>query len=187
MGSTGISRRDLLKTAGFATLAAPLGTGLLAGCGDTTGAPGGGALDNLKRLGKARLAIANEPPYTKVKTDGSVTGAAPEVARAVLKNMGIDDVEGVVTPYDAMIPGLNARRWDIITAGLFMKRSRCAQVLYSDPVLVSTESFGVKPGNPKGLKNLDDVKAKPDVKIGVLKGAFEAGLAKKPACRRRRR
>ena len=96
----------------------------------------------------------------------------------MLKNMGIDDVEGVVTPYDAMIPGLNARRWDIITAGLFMKQSRCAQVLYSDPVLVSTESFGVKKGNPKGLKNLEDVKKQPDVKIGVLKGAYEAGLAK---------
>lgn len=174
-----LSRREMLKRATAAGLVLPMSGGLLAACGDDgggTAASGPGLLEEMKRTGIARIAIANEPPYTEVKPDGTVTGAEPEIARAILKRMGIGEVQGIVTPYEAMIPGLKARRWDIITAGLFMKQSRCAEILYSEPTVVSTESFAVEPGNPKGLKALADVKSKSDVKVGVLPGAFEAGI-----------
>jgi polar amino acid transport system substrate-binding protein len=174
-----LSRREMLKRATAAGFALPLTGGLLAACGDDAGggaASGGpGLLSQLERTGIARIAIANEPPYTEVKPDGTVTGAEPELARAILKRMGIGDVQGVVTPYEAMIPGLKARRWDMITAGLFMKQSRCAEILYSEPTVVSTESYAVKPGNPQGLATIADIKSK-DVKIGVLPGGFEDGI-----------
>ena len=38
-------------------------------------------LDDLKAQGFARVAIANEPPYTAVAAAGKVSGAAPDVAR----------------------------------------------------------------------------------------------------------
>jgi polar amino acid transport system substrate-binding protein len=176
-----LSRREMLKRATAAGFALPLTGGLLAACGDDGGAAGGGGpglLSELKRTGIAKIAIANEPPYTEVKPDGTVTGAEPEIARAVLKRMDIGEVQGVVTPYEAMIPGLKARRWDMITAGLFMKQSRCAEILYSEPTVVSTESYAVEPGNPEGLASIADIKAKPDVKIGVLPGGFEDGILK---------
>lgn len=132
----------------------------------------------LRSQGYARLAIGNEPPYTRIDPDGSVTGVEPDVAAAVLRRLGIPKVQGIVTPYAGMIPGLNARRWDMITAGLFMKRSRCSQVDYADPVLVSTESFAVRKGNPLGLRRLADVLADGKVRVGVLSGAYEAGIAK---------
>ncbi|MGH2764170.1 MAG: ectoine/hydroxyectoine ABC transporter substrate-binding protein EhuB [Thermoleophilaceae bacterium] len=178
MDNSTLSRRDMLKRATAAGLVLPLSGGLLAACGDDDGATAGGPglLQELQRTGIARIAIANEPPYTKVEPDGTVTGAEPEIARAVLERLEIGEVQGVVTPYEAMIPGLKARRWDMITAGLFMKRSRCAEILYSEPTVVSTESFAVEPGNPKGLETIADVKANPDVKVGVLPGAFEEGI-----------
>ena len=40
-------------------------------------------LDQLKAQGFARVAIANEPPFTAVAADGKVSGAAPDVAREV--------------------------------------------------------------------------------------------------------
>ena len=40
-------------------------------------------LDQLKAQGFARVAIANEPPYTAVAADGKVSGAAPDVAREI--------------------------------------------------------------------------------------------------------
>ncbi len=174
-----LSRREMLKRATAAGLVLPMGGGLLAACGSDDGgttAGGPGLLEEMKRTGVARIAIANEPPYTEVNPDGTVTGAEPELARAILKRMGVKDVQGVVTPYEAMIPGLNARRWDMITAGLFMKQSRCAEILYSEPTVVSTESFAVEPGNPKGLKAIADLKSNPDVKVGVLPGGFEDGI-----------
>lgn len=183
MDQSMLSRRELIKRAGAAGLVLPFAGGVLAGCGSSGGASasgpaaGGDALAHLKQVGVARLAIANEPPYTKVTTDGQVTGASPDIARAVFKLLGVGNVEGVITPYDAMIPGLNANRWDVITAGLFMKKSRCAQIIYSEPDVVSTESFAVKPGNPKGIGSVADVKAN-DVKIGVLPGGYEDGILK---------
>ncbi|GHF19629.1 ectoine/hydroxyectoine ABC transporter substrate-binding protein EhuB [Amycolatopsis deserti] len=179
MRRTGISRRGLLRGAGATVVAAPL-TGFLAGCSFTqpgTGQPNS-TLDQIRSQGYARVAIANEPPYTKVNADGSVTGVEPDVVSAVLKRMGIGSIQGVVTPYESMIPGLNANRWDIIAAGLFMKQSRCAEILYSEPDIVSTESFAVPAGNPRELAGIADVKADPAVRVAVLPGGFEDGVLK---------
>lgn len=158
---------------------------LVTSCTATTpgggGATGESAQDTLAKAAKdgyLRVAIANEPPYTQVNADGTVTGAEPDVLRAVLSSMGIDEIEGVTTPYESMIPGLDAGRWDVVAAGLFMKESRCAAVAYSEPVIVSTESFGVPTGNPKNITTIQDVLDNPDLKIAVLTGGFEEGILK---------
>lgn len=49
-------------------------------------------LDGLKSQGFARIAIANEPPWTQVTSDGKVSGAGPDVASAVLKKLGVDEI-----------------------------------------------------------------------------------------------
>lgn len=179
MHRTGLSRRELLRGAGIAAMAVPA-SGFLAAC--TVTQPGTGqpksTLDQIKQQGYARIAIANEPPYTKVNTDGTVTGVEPDVVAAVLKTMGIPNIQGIVTPYESMIPGLNANRWDIIAAGLFMKKSRCSQILYSQPDIVSTESFAVPAGNPKKLTTVADIKSNPSLKVAVLPGGFEEGVLK---------
>ncbi|MGP4017434.1 ectoine/hydroxyectoine ABC transporter substrate-binding protein EhuB [Saccharopolyspora sp. 5N708] len=180
MRRTEISRRQLLRSGGAAAVALPVAGGL-AGCSFTQpggGQPAGSTLDQIKKQGFARIAIANEPPYTQIKPDGTVTGAEPDVVAAVLKRMGVPEIQGVVTPYESMIPGLNANRWDIIAAGLFMKQSRCSQILYSEPEIVSTESFAVPAGNPKNLTGIASVKADPAVKVAVLPGGFEDGVLK---------
>lgn len=191
--SDGISRRNVLRGAGAALL---LPSAFLASCSSTakpaavgntaapaasgSGSAAAGGADELlakgKKQGYLSVGIANEPPYTKVNTDGTVTGCEPDVFRAVVKRLGIPDIQGVITPYNGMIPGLKAGRWDAITAGLFMKQSRCAEVNYSEPVIVSTESFGVKPGNPKKITTVKSVLADPSLKIVVLPGSFEEGI-----------
>jgi polar amino acid transport system substrate-binding protein len=173
----------MLRGLGFAAVAVP-GGAWLSGCSQvdppaspgSTESPAQNLLDLGREQGYLRVGIANEPPYTSVTADGTVTGCEPDVFRAVCKRMGIDEIQGIITPYDAMIPGLKANRWDAITAGLFMKQSRCAEVLYSEPVIVSTESFGVLPGNPENILEVADVLANPDLRIVVLPGAFEEGI-----------
>lgn len=178
-----LSRRTVLRGLGAAAIALPVGA-WLTGCSkvDPPAAGAGDSAQALLALGKKqgylRVGIANEPPYTSVTADGKVTGCEPDVFRAVCKRLGIADIQGIITPYDAMIPGLKANRWDAVTAGLFMKESRCSQVLYSEPVIVSTESFGVKPGNPKKILTVASVLASPDLKIVVLPGSFEEGILK---------
>ncbi|HEU4807523.1 MAG TPA: ectoine/hydroxyectoine ABC transporter substrate-binding protein EhuB [Homoserinimonas sp.] len=183
------TRHRILRAIGVAT-AGLLLAGTFAACSATTPGTGGEPADvNTLERGMAdgylRVGIANEPPYTEVNADGSVHGAEPDILRAVLQTMGIEEIQGVITPYDAMIPGLNADRWDVVAAGLFMKQSRCAAVAYSEPVIVSTESYGVPIGNPKDITTIQDVLDNPDLKIAVLSGGFEEGILKSaevPSC-----
>lgn len=174
-----LTRRTLLRGLGAAALVVPAGA-VLAGCSsvETPGSTEGAAdlLSTAREQGFIRVAIANEPPYTQVNPDGTVTGAEPDVFRAVCAMLDIPEIQGTVTPYESMIPGLNANRWDAITAGLFMKESRCAEVAYTEPVIVSTESFAVPAGNPQGLMTIDDVLAAGDVTVAILPGSFEEGI-----------
>jgi polar amino acid transport system substrate-binding protein len=143
----------------------------------TPGSADDGKLEQLKAQGFARLAIANEPPYTAVAADGKVSGAAPDVAREIFKRLGVADVVASISEYGAMIPGLQAGRFDVITAGLFMKPERCAAVAYSEPVLCDAEAMLVKKGNPKGFKSYEDVAKDTSATIGAPGGGTEEKLA----------
>ncbi|WP_349367835.1 ectoine/hydroxyectoine ABC transporter substrate-binding protein EhuB [Salinarimonas sp.] len=134
-------------------------------------------IQELRDQGFARIAIANEPPYTAVNPDGTVSGAAPDLAREIFKRMGIDDVAASVSEYGAMIPGLQAGRFDAVTAGLFMRPERCAAVAYSEPILCDAEAFAVKAGNPLNLKTFADIAAHPTATIGAPGGGTEERLA----------
>lgn len=134
-------------------------------------------LDDLKEQGFARIAIANEPPFTAVAADGTVSGAAPDVAREIFKRLGVPEVVASISEYGAMIPGLQAHRHDVITAGLFMKPERCAAVAYSEPVLCDAEALLLPKGNPKGFKSYEDIAADPTAKVGAPGGGTEEKLA----------
>jgi polar amino acid transport system substrate-binding protein len=134
-------------------------------------------LEDLKAQGFARVAIANEPPYTAVAADGKVSGAAPDVAREIFKRLGVPDIVASISEYGAMIPGLQAGRFDAVTAGLFMKPERCAAVAYSEPILCDAEAFLLKKGNPKGFKSYEDIAKDPSGTIGAPGGGTEEKLA----------
>ncbi|MGR9506815.1 ectoine/hydroxyectoine ABC transporter substrate-binding protein EhuB [Rhizobium leguminosarum] len=146
----------------------------------TAAAPASAAddkLEQLKEQGFARIAIANEPPFTAVGADGKVSGAAPDVARAIFEKLGVKEVVASISEYGAMIPGLQAGRHDAITAGLFMKPERCAAVAYSEPILCDAEAFALKKGNPLKLTSYKDIANNPDAKIGAPGGGTEEKLA----------
>ena len=134
-------------------------------------------LAKLKEQGFARVAIANEPPFTAVAADGKVSGAAPDVAREIFKRLGVADIVASISEYGAMIPGLKAGRHDVITAGLFMKPERCAAVAYSQPILCDAEAMLIKKGNPKGFKSYADIAKDSEAKIGAPGGGTEEKLA----------
>ncbi|CAM2916844.1 ectoine/hydroxyectoine ABC transporter substrate-binding protein EhuB [Saccharomonospora xinjiangensis] len=175
-----LSRRALLRYSAVG-LAAVGGGSLLAACQTTnpeTGQVEGSGLQQRIDSGQpVRLAVANEPPYTKLEANGELTGASPDVTKAVLERLGITKVEGIQTDYDSMIPGLDADRWDIVSAGLFMNKTRCAKVLYASPDIVSTESFAVPAGNPKKLTTVDAL-LDSDAVVAVLAGSYELKTAK---------
>ena len=153
------------------------GTVLLAAIAAAPASADDGKLEELKEQGFARIAIANEPPFTAVGADGKVSGAAPDVARVIFERLGVKEVVASISEYGAMIPGLQAGRHDAITAGLFMKPERCNAVAYSEPILCDAEAFALKKGNPLKLTSYKDIADNPDAKIGAPGGGTEEKLA----------
>lgn len=124
-------------------------------------------LDQMKKEGHARIAVANEPPITEVKPDGSVSGAAVEVARAALKRMGVPDISATVTQFNGMIPGLQAKRFDMITAGLKMRPQRCEAILFSEPDICDAQGLLIRKDGAKKPRSYADVLAM-KARLGVL-------------------
>lgn len=135
-------------------------------------------LQTLKDRGFVRAAFANEAPYGYVDEEGRLTGESPEVARVVFQRMGIDKLDGVLTEWASLLPGLNAGRWDVVAAGMFITPERCKQAAFSDPSYKIGQSFLVPKGNPHDLHSYQDVAENADVTLGVMAGAVEYGYAK---------
>ncbi|NUK57618.1 ectoine/hydroxyectoine ABC transporter substrate-binding protein EhuB [Streptomyces lunaelactis] len=157
-----IRRRTLLL--GTAAAGA-LGAAGAAGCGRV---PSGDALARLKSQRTVRLGIAGEVPYGYVDDQGEFTGEAPELARVIFKRLGIDTVQPVATDFASLIPGLNSQQFDVVSAGMYINKERCEQVIFADPEYQMLDSFIVRKGNPKNLHSYEDVvKAKAKFATGT--------------------
>jgi len=135
-------------------------------------------LDKVREQGYVEIGIGEGFPYAGLNPEGEAIGAAPELAAAVLRQMGIAEVRPNLVDWGALIPGLLANRFDIVTTGMFMNAERCEAVLFSQPDTCSLEGFMVEKGNPLGLKTYEDVAANPDVMIGFTAGSFQEQLAR---------
>ncbi|TIQ17700.1 MAG: transporter substrate-binding domain-containing protein [Mesorhizobium sp.] len=59
-----------------------------------------------------------------------------------------------------LIPGLQARRFDIITDAMYIRPERCRNVLFAEPIATVTDALVVPKGNPNGLHSYVDVRDK---------------------------
>jgi polar amino acid transport system substrate-binding protein len=76
--------------------------------------------------------------------------------------------------FSAMIPGLQARRWDIINTGIFWTEQRAA-MMKMIPYESQAISISVPSGNPKGISKPEDLAGKI---VGVEIGGFEEAKIK---------
>jgi polar amino acid transport system substrate-binding protein len=136
---------------------------LLLGCD-----PGAGVdeptLERIRREGVVRVGFANEAPFAFIDTSsGRLTGEAPEIARVVFSRLGVGEIEGVLTEFASLIPGLKAGRFDVIAAGMYVTPERCREVAFSQPTYAVGEAFLVAAGNPLQLHGYEDVRDRADV------------------------
>ena len=137
----------------------------------------GNTLEELQESGSITIGIANEVPYGYVGDDGEVTGFAPDVAREVLAELGITEVEADVVEFGELIGGLLAGQFDLIAAGMYINPERVAQINFSDPDYCTTESFAVAEGNPHGIVDYQSFADNPDLTLAVASGTVEVGYA----------
>lgn len=151
---------------------------LVAGCSQVD-APDESALERIRRTGTIRVGYANEAPFAYMDSASKrLTGEAPEILRVVMARLGVEKVEGVLTEFGSLIPGLKARRFDVIGAGMYITPERCDQIAFSNPSYVIGEAFVVVRGNPLALHSFEDVAKHDSAKLGVMAGAVEHGYAR---------
>lgn len=171
-----------LSRRGFLNRSAAVGgllvvPGLLSACSktDAGSADGAGALEALRKQGFVRVAYANEAPYGYMEGK-QLKGEAPTLHREIFKALGVDELKPTLSEWDGLIPGLQAGKYDVVSAGMAITPERCANAIFSEPEFISPTALMVKKGNPKKVTDLASAKAA-GIVVGVMSGAVEGSYA----------
>ncbi|HIN58582.1 MAG TPA: ectoine/hydroxyectoine ABC transporter substrate-binding protein EhuB [Gammaproteobacteria bacterium] len=137
-----------------------------------------GSLDRVKKQGYVNTAVNQELPYAELKSNGEMVGVLPEVVEAVLAESGIGEFRGVLIDWGAMIPGLQARRYDMVSGGLYINPKRCKAIIFSEPILCDAESFLKLKSNPINITSFAELKNHPTALGATAPGSYEHLAAK---------
>ena len=108
------------------------------------------------------------PPLQFVDDKGELKGMRVELANECCKKLGLAP-EYIRTEFATMIPGLAAKRWDMINTGIFWTEER-SKLMYMIPYEQAAISFLAAKGNPLGMKTVEDLAGR---KISVELGGIE--------------
>ena len=152
---------------------------LLAACGKKEEAPAAAApaaapAASAPAPEAAALKIAIDPtyePFTFKTADGKPTGFDVDIANALCEQMKrkCDFVEQV---WDSMIPGLNAKKYDVIISSMSITDERMKEVDFTDKYYNTPSRIVLKKGT--AFTGIASIKGK---KIGVLKGSTQEKYA----------
>ncbi|MFN8629307.1 MAG: ABC transporter substrate-binding protein [Chloroflexota bacterium] len=146
-----------------AASAAPSAAASESAAASASAAPSSAAVaapDRIKTAGKvvfcSDISYAPEEFYA---ADGTTAqGSDIDIAEQIGKYWGVT-VEIDNTPFDSIIPALNAKKCDLIISGMNDTAKRAEQVDFVDYLKVG-QGLLVPTGNPKGIHTLDDLSGK---------------------------
>ncbi|PTM51862.1 ABC transporter substrate-binding protein [Phreatobacter oligotrophus] len=98
------------------------------------------------------------PPLQFVDDRGQLQGMRVELGNEIAKSLGLTP-EYVRIEFAAMVPGLAARRWDMINTGIFWTEER-SKLMYMVPYERAAISFLVARGNPLKIEKWEDLAGK---------------------------
>ena len=101
-------------------------------------------------------AEAAYPPFSELGTDGKLKGFDIDIAKAVCAKLGVE-CQFVQTEFDALIPALRAKKFDLIVASMSITPDRQKAVDFSDryyntPARVVARSDAKFDGTPASLQ-----------------------------------
>lgn len=127
-------------------------------------------LERVKEQGYLRMGFANETPFSYATPEGTLAGVDVDILNNILNKMGISEIDGGLTTFGSLIPGLQAGRFDLVSSAIYIRPDRCAQVSFVEPLYILGDTIIVPAGNPKGIHSYADVAANPELKIGYPTG-----------------
>lgn len=125
-----------------------------------------------------RVAFYNFKPYAYMNEAGELVGEQVDILRHVVASMGGSIASEQATEWGNLIPGVKAKRFDVVAAGMFVTAKRCAAVRFSEPTFGIRQSLVVPKGNPEGVVDYDSIRDKGLV-VAVVSGSAQVGYAEK--------
>ena len=152
---------------------------LMAACGKKAEAPAPAPAPAAEQVAAApaaptELKVAIDPtyePFTFKTADGQPTGFDVDIANAVCEQIKRKCVF-VEQVWDSMIPGLNAKKYDVIISSMSITDDRMKEVDFTDKYYNTPSRIVLK----KTVKYTDPASIK-GKKIGVLKGSTQEAYA----------
>jgi ABC-type amino acid transport substrate-binding protein len=119
-------------------------------------------LDDIKQAGvlNAGSGVMGMRPYIWYNDDRSYTGFEADLLQELGKRMGIAKTEFTTTEWPTLIPGLKAKRWDIILSGMAVTQERIqgAGITFTRPYFMLYDYVTVLDSSP--IKSVEDLKGK---------------------------
>jgi polar amino acid transport system substrate-binding protein len=166
--STGQTRREALKRslAGIAATSALLGSSRTAFAEDT--------LADIRKRGELVAATEMQFPPFDISDNGVYKGVDRELVDAVAKELGVK-VKYLDLPWTSVLPGLEAKKFDLVIAPVTITKERMKRYSFSVPIADATAALmkrakdtsiskpadiaGKVVGGQKGTSQLEQLKA----------------------------
>ncbi|WP_035100870.1 basic amino acid ABC transporter substrate-binding protein [Aneurinibacillus terranovensis] len=137
----------------------------------------GNTLDAIKKAGKITIAVDDTFPPMEFRNDkNELVGFDVDLAKAITKQIGVE-ANFVPTAWDGILPGLDAKKYDVIMSSMNITDERKQKVNFAEYLKLG-QIVVVKAGNPKGIKSVQDLKGKV---VGVQMGTTSETAVRKIA------
>lgn len=115
---------------------------------------------------------ATFPPFEFKNEQGEYDGFDIDLIHAVAEELGVEKVEFVDTEFKGLIPGLQAKHFDVIASAMYITEERRETIEFSDPYFPGGLSIMVKKDNDE-IQSIEDLKGKKvSVQIGTKSLTF---------------
>ena len=122
-----------------------------------------------------KIKIATEgayPPFNSVDTAGKLIGFDVDIANALCAELKAE-CELVAQDWDGIIPGLLAKKYDVIIASMFITEERKQSVDFTKPYYKAAMTYVMKKGDDASVLDKPDLGGK---SVGVQAGTTQAAF-----------
>lgn len=128
-------------------------------------------LESIKANEPVRVGFAEQAPFIVTSANGALSGYEVDLLKAVLARFGSKvELQAVPTQFGALIPGLQANRFDVIASNLWIRGDRAKLVAFANPTHSIIDGLIVLKANPKKIHSYIDIANNPDIKLGYISG-----------------
>ena len=125
----------------------------------TTPAFAQSALDSIKDAGALRIGTEGTyAPFTFHDDSGALVGFDVEIGRAIAEKLGVE-AEFVEGPWDGLIAGIDADRYDVVINQVGINEERQAKYDFSEPYIASKAALVVR-GDNADITTFEDLEGK---------------------------